>query len=167
MVESEAIDLALPNLDGSTVTEVTRIDDFYIIHFVNDEYYKSKNISDMKVGAGPILVNENTKEVFLTGSGQVPIICIRAYKECGDINAVLTPTVEVFGWEEGANKVQATKYIKNITGIGLKESKNIIDIALNNKVARFRVSTVKEAEEAVSIITKYGFKCKQLWSNQC
>jgi ribosomal protein L7/L12 len=118
------------------------------------------------VGHGSVIVAKKTGVVYETGSAYPTEHYVKAFSACGDPFAELTVNVNVSGWREGANKVSTTKLIKKVSGLGLKEAKNVVDQALTGNPTSFSVSSVEEAKEVVIQIENYGFKCSQLWSTR-
>jgi len=122
---------------------------------------------DMSVGAGTVLVSKESGTVFETGSAYSTEHYVSAFESCGDPFGEPTQSISVYGWESGANKVAATKLIKAESGLNLRESKLIIDAALKDESRSFSTESSKKALEVADKLSKYGFHCKQLWSNQC
>jgi hypothetical protein len=97
MNEEQARKSVEPLIEGCTITEVQDYEDIFAIHFVNNEYYKSKNILDMAVGAGPTFVEKETGKITQTGSGQGVQQYVEAYRACGDFFASLGSSVIING----------------------------------------------------------------------
>lgn len=150
-------------LEGETL----ELDFGWVFFYQAKDYIKSGEISKMLGGNAPVLVDKNTNQLFITGTAYPIERYIKAYSECGDPHADLSSHIEVYGWENGANKVETMKFIKSISGMGLKESKIVVDRALENKASIIVASSPSEATKAVKIIKWHKFKCRQLWSNQC
>ncbi|MGH1539877.1 MAG: hypothetical protein ACRBHB_05625 [Arenicella sp.] len=139
----------------------------FAFYYQNNDYIKSRDFREMSVGAGPVLVCKQSGSVFETGSTYSTEQYVKAFESCGDPFGELTKNISVYGWREGANKVAATKLIKAKSGLNLRDSKNIIDKTLNNEESRFSTESVEESRLVNEELVEYGFKCKQLWSNQC
>ncbi|WNO08878.1 hypothetical protein [Teredinibacter sp. KSP-S5-2] len=139
----------------------------FAFYYQNDQYIKSRNILEMSVGAGPILVCKKSGAVFETGSAHSAEHYVKAFESCGDPFGELTEHILVFGWKEGADKVAATKLIKAKSGLNLRDSKIIIDKALKYEESRFSTENSEESAFVSEELSRLGFECKQLWSNQC
>ncbi|SMF68870.1 hypothetical protein SAMN02745866_04342 [Alteromonadaceae bacterium Bs31] len=139
----------------------------YAFYYQNNEYIKSRDFRDMSVGAGPVLVCKQTGAVFETGSAYPTEQYVKAFESCGDPYGELTSQISVYGWQDGANKVAATKLVKAKSGLNMRDSKTIIDKALKNEESRFSTESVEESGSVNKELCRLGFKCKQLWSNQC
>ena len=151
----------------AVIDEYTKeCDSCWVIIYQPIEYLTSRDFKDTIVGHGPVIVDKKSGEIFKLGSGNNFEECLDAYKQCGDPFATLTNIVQVRGWREGANKVKATKHIKSVSGMGLKQSKHIIDMALENEVTTYNASSIEDARKSAEIVDKLGFNCIQLWSNQ-
>lgn len=139
----------------------------WVFIYQSKSYIETRRFEDTIVGHGPIIVDKASSEIFQLGSGHAFEECLEAFNNCGDPFARITPFIEVNGWSEGAKKVPATGHIKFVSGLGLSESKYVIDQALKNIPARFKVRDLDLAEHTIEVINGYGFSCRQLWSNQC
>lgn len=139
----------------------------FAFYYQNNDYIKSRDFRGMSVGAGPVLVCKQSRAVFETGSAHSTEQYVRAFESCGDPYAELTEHILVTGWNRNANKVAATKLIKDKSGLNMRDSKTIIDKALKNEESRFSTESIEESSLVSKELNKLGFKCKQLWSNQC
>ena len=139
----------------------------YAFYYQNNEYIKSRDFRNMNVGAGPVLVCKQTGAVFETGSAYSTEHYVKAFESCGDPYGELTKQISVYGWQGGASKVAATKLIKAKSGLNMRDSKTIIDKALKNEESRFSTESVDVSGSLITELCRLGFKCKQLWSNQC
>ena len=139
----------------------------FVFYYQSKKYIESGKFEEQYVGQGPVIVCKNTGKVFETGSAYSTEHYVSAFEKCGDPFGEPTNRVKITGWNEGANKVQATKLVKAISGSNLSEAKKVIDSALLNAEPSFIANTDQMASEAVVKLKGYGFDSKQLWSNQC
>ncbi len=139
----------------------------FVFYYQSKKFIESGNSDEMYVGHGPVILCKNTGQVFKTGSVHSTEHYVNAFETCGDPHGELTNKVEVIGWMDGARTVEAIKYIKKVSGLGLSKAKGIIDFALQDKSSIFDLSDVDKAKEVVQKLNEIGFKTKQLWSNQC
>lgn len=173
MIEDEAKEIVnqkiIGKLEGfSIMGEATKeFATCFAFYYQNNNYIKFPDFKDMSVGAGPVLVCKKTGAVFETGSAHTIERYVKAFELCGDPCGELTKNISVCGWCKGANKVAATKLIKAKSGLSLRESKSIIDKALKSEESRFFTESVESSTVVNNELGKLGFKCKQLWSNQC
>ncbi|MBU2984911.1 hypothetical protein KO528_06100 [Saccharophagus degradans] len=165
IVEKDVIE----KLDGFSIVEESTIEfsSCFAFYYQNDTYSKTRHVMDMSVGAGAVLVSKESGEVFETGSAYSTEYYVSVFESCGDPFGEVTSTISVYGWEFGANKVAATKLIKAESGLNLRESKLIVDAVLNNESRSFTTESSEKAIEVANKLRNYGFRCKQLWSNQC
>ncbi len=159
----------LENLDGfSLVAESTQeFTGCFVFFYQNNEYIQSCGLADMSIGNGPVIVCKRTGNIFEAGTAYSSEHYVAAFEACGDPFGELTPKISVYGLEKGANKVAATKLIKAESCLGLRDSKLIIDNALENEASQFSTESVENSQKTVVQLQEYGFKCKQLWSKQC
>ena len=167
MIEQEARKIASVQLEGSTITEVQDFGELFAVHFVNDEFFKSGDVSDMMVGAGPMFIEKSTGKVFQTGSGQSAEMYVAAYKACGDLYARPGNQVSVTGIESHEDIKKYILSLKTIYGCTMVQAKEIVNSVVVSKNARLKFVTAAEAESSLKQLVAHGFSATQLWSNQC
>jgi ribosomal protein L7/L12 len=160
----EAVNLVKPLIMGSTITKTEDFGDLFAVYFVNDEYYASRKMEDMMVGAGPMMVEKKTATVFATGSGQSAAEYAAAYKECGSVYGRPSSSVSISGSE---NDKAAILNLKSILSIGLKEAKNLVASINSSESVIINTESLAEAEAIVNKLKQKGFVAKQVWSVQC
>lgn len=139
----------------------------FAVYYQGEEYVDTSDTFKMYVGHGPVLVSKNSAEVFETGSAYSTKHYVSAFEACGDPMATPTEFVRIFGWNDGAKKVSATKCIKSATNLGLISAKEVVDSALNNESTTVSFPSATQASVVAKRLQEHGFKCKQLWSNEC
>jgi ribosomal protein L7/L12 len=139
----------------------------FVFFYQSKKYVETGDPRAMLVGHGPVLVSRKNGRVFETGSVYPAEQYVEALEACGDPYGEQTDNVKITGWHEGANKVEAIKLVNSKSGVGLAQAKSIVDCVLENKESVFSAGTAKDAEKAVDLLKKLGFKSTQLWSNQC
>jgi hypothetical protein len=159
----EAQELVSPLIPGSTVTKTEDFGDLFAVHFVNDEFYASKKIEDMMVGAGPMMVEKATRAVFETGSGQSAAEYASAYKECGSVYGVPSSSICIFGAVE---ENTAILNLKSALSIGLKEAKDLVNSIRAGDEVSLDFDSPSSAAQVVEKLNKYNFSCKQLWASE-
>ncbi|ODS23023.1 hypothetical protein AB835_11075 [Candidatus Endobugula sertula] len=138
----------------------------FVFYYQSKKFIETENFDEMLVGQGPVFVSRDNGEVYETGSAYSTEHYLKAFELCGNPYGQPTNKVKIVGWNEGANKVQATKLIKAVSGLGLSHAKAIVDTVLSNKESLFEVNTTEDVESVVTKLNEYGFISKQLWSNQ-
>ena len=118
-------------------------------------------------GNAPFIVTKDEGKVLMTGTAYSIEHYIAAFEACGDPNAELSQNIHMYGWEVGAQKVPAVKCIRKMSGLGLKESKSLVDRVLADEAVYFLASTIENGQNVVKSLKELGFKSEQLWSNQC
>jgi len=173
MTKHEAIELVLKEVlstkpDCSLIEEAQEeYPSCFVFYYQSSKYNSSRNMSDMYVGQGPVIVCKKTNQVFETGSQKSTHDYLEAFDACSDPNAEKTQLIQVTGWTEGAEKVKATKAVKYYSELGLADSKKVIDSALKEIPASFKVIDKTKIICALDELKNMGFKCRQLWSNEC
>jgi hypothetical protein len=150
-------------VDDSTI----EYESCWVLFYQTKKYVETNDFRDTIVGHGPVIVDKQSKSIYELGSGNDLDECINAFNKCGDPFATITAYIEVSGWKTGARKVPATGHIKFASELGLKDAKYVIDQALENIPAVFQARDLDIAEQTVTVLSNYGFTCRQLWSNQC
>ena len=165
MNEEQARKLVEPLIEGFTITEVQDYGDIFAIHFVNDEYYKSKNILDMAIGAGPALIEKTSGKVTQTGSGRGALQYIEAYRSCGDFFASLGRSVIINGVIEEIDVPKTILSVKKISGYSTSESRNLVSSVLDGNEAVITFGNPSTASEALIKLRELGFKSSQTWES--
>lgn len=162
MNEIEARNLVIPTIKGSTITKVEDFGELYCVYFVNDEYFKTGNLEDLKIGYGPSFVEKSTRNIFSTGSGQSAEYYVKAYKESGNIYARPSNSIILNGLENCSKNVGTLK-IKSSLHVGLSQAKAIYETLENGTTFEFIFPSEHEAESAVCILKAAGILSKVLW----
>lgn len=167
MNKADVIELIRPAIEGCTITEVEDFGDAFAVYFVNDEYYKSKKLEDMKVGAGPIIYIKNTGEIFKTGSGQSAENYIKAYRGCGNVYGRLSNILEISGIPKNSNEKKTILSLKSIVGLGMSEAKEIVERIIKEGKVEITLNNEWEAEDVLNKLLKTDFLVKRLWVKEC
>lgn len=131
--------------------------------YQSKKFVETGSFSEMLVGQGHVLISREDGRVFKTGSAFSVEHYVEAFEACGDPFGTPTATVKILAWNEGANKVEATKLVKAKSALGLSQAKAVVDNALSYKKSVFTTETVQDAKEAVLKLKEYGFVSIQLW----
>lgn len=138
----------------------------FVFFYQSKKFIETGNFADLLVGQGPVLISREGGKVFETGSAFSLSHYVDTFEACGDPFGKPTEKVKIVGWHPGANKVRATQLVKEKSGMGLQQSKAVIDKALEGGEPVFKAVTVEDAGQAVVELNKNGFNTVQLWSNQ-
>lgn len=142
----------------------TEYENCFVFYYQSKKFVETGNDNYFLVGQGPVIVSKSTYDVFETCSAHSTEHYINVFNECGHPMAEITNKVQILGWNDGANKVQATKSIKAATGLGLKEAKYHIDSILMNESTIFEAKSIEDAEKIVVQLLEFGFVSKQIWT---
>ena len=116
----------------------------WVFGYQSKEFLRTRNISDAFVGGYSVLVDKRTGEVFRVG----PYIddALTNHEHHGDPFKRLGQKVQLNDWLDGANKVMGVKIIRRHTNLGLRESKEIMDICVRSRTPQTIVAkTLKDA----------------------
>lgn len=139
----------------------------FVFFYQSKKFLETGDSADILVGHGPVLIGRDNGRVFETGSAFSTAHYVATFEACGDPFSKLTEKVKIVSWNRGTDKVSATQLVKEMSGMGLLQSKAVIDKALAKEESVFSARTVEGAELAVVALSKKGFDAVQLWSNQC
>ncbi len=163
MNNKELKDIVAPCIIGSTITEITEQNDFFIVYFVNNEYCETKDIQLMLVGAGPLLVNKKTKKIFEIGSGQTPTYYIQSYHKTGNINSQPTNIIKIKNYNNPSNKAKAIMLLKMQCSLSTSDAKDIVEKALNAVSTDVEIESNTQAEKVLKIFAASGFVVEITW----
>lgn len=82
---------------------------------------------------------------------------IQAYRACGDPNGYEESQVRLTRWLAGANKVQATRLIRQNSHMGLAEAKHSVDRCLAARETVIETKDVASAKQLVIDLAEVGF----------
>lgn len=165
MNEEQARKLVEPLLEGSTITEVQDYGDIFAIHFVNDEYYKSKNIMDMAIGAGPTFIEKNSGKITKTGSGRGVLQYVEAYRACGDFFASLGSSVLLSDSSKEIDVPKTILSIKKLCGYSTADSKKVVSSVISGNKKALEFGSPVEATQALEKLNQLGFSAVQNWES--
>jgi ribosomal protein L7/L12 len=163
MNEIEVRNIVEPMLSDGTITQIEDFGDIFAVYFVNNEYYKSKRIEDLAVGAGPVICIKKTKEIFKTGSGITAIGYVTAYRECGDVYGSQEKNIEISKTPVGIDKKQCILKLKNVLGVNLKEAKSLTEKLWVMGSVKIELKTYWEARDASRLLSELGYTTKHVW----
>lgn len=129
------------------------------------KYIESRDINDMVVGHGPLIVSKETGEIFETGSAYSLEQYVASFNNTGD------PMKSIPGWDELGpkwnieivsftsrdNSFGAIKSLKKALAKDLKEAKEILDSFYSGKVVQLSLKNREDAEELVNSLKEFGF----------
>lgn len=163
MNEEQAKALVKSMMDGCTIVGIEDFDELYAIYFVNNEYYQSKDISDLKIGAGPIFVEKETSAIFNTGSGVSAQFYVKAYRECGSVYGRPTSSVLMRELKNNDNPKVCIVELKHISGKTIAEAKSIYSNLANGNSVKLDFVSQDEAEESIEKLSLIGIDAKLIW----
>ena len=156
--------LELGRKDCSIVPDATReFEKCFAVFYQAKKYIENGDFASMLVGHGPVLVDKESGDVFETGSAYPVERYVEAFEVSGDPYTELSHSILISGWNEGANAVDAMKYIRRKLNIGLAESKRYIDSVMDRKAAEIDCKDNSTARDICDYLNKQGFIAKQLW----
>ena len=159
--------IASEGLDGCTITKVDEYKNIYAVHFVNNEYLKSRDFRDLAVGAGPRMVVKSTGEMFITGSGQTGAYYAKAYEASGSVYGQPIDSIVIRKLPESLTRDKAILLVKNICELNLAEARLIVDKAIESEDARVDFDQWSQTEWKINKLNESGFQIEQLWGVEC
>jgi len=167
MYEAENIVASKLELDKkscSIVPDATReFEKCFAVFYQAKRYIENGDFASILVGHGPVLVDKESGNIFETGSAYPVERYVEAYEVSGDPYTELSHSILISGWNEGANAVDAMKYIRRKLNIGLAESKRYIDSVMGGKAVEINCKDNSTALDICDYLNKHEFIAKQLW----
>ncbi|SFJ69974.1 ribosomal protein L7/L12 [Jannaschia pohangensis] len=134
----------------------------WVFSFQSKVFIETNDIRDALVGNAPILVDSDKGQIFTLGTAYEVSKYINIYQRFGDPHAEPGSFVELSGWSEGANKVMATKIIKELTQLGLKDAKGAVEACLEGQRPIVHCADPESAEILAHELSVVGFDARQL-----
>jgi hypothetical protein len=163
MNEEQAKALVQPMMDGCIIVDVEDFDELYAIYFVNNEYYESKDLNDLKIGAGPIFVEKETGNIFSIGSGVSAQFYVKAYRECGSVYGRPSSSVLMNELINNDNPKACIVELKHISGKTMAEAKNIYSDLVNGNIVKLDFDSEDDAEKAIEKLSLIWIYAKLIW----
>ena len=163
MTEEQARKLVKPLIEGCTITEVQDYGDLFTIHFVNDEYYKSRKFIDMAIGSGPTFIEKDSGKITKTGSGRGVLEYLEAYRACGDFFASLGSSVLLGDVSREIDVPKTILGVKRLSGYSTAESKKVVSSVLSGNEHTIEFDNPDEASRGLEQLKQLGFSVVQHW----
>ncbi len=128
----------------------------WVFGYQSKEFMRTRNISDVLVGGYSVLVDKRTSEIFRVG----PYIddALSNHELHGDPFKRFGLKVQLNDWLEGANKVMGVKSIRKYTDLGLRNSKEVMDVCLRSrKPQTIQAKTLKDAALLTEALREHLF----------
>jgi ribosomal protein L7/L12 len=135
----------------------------WAFYFQSKKYVETRNIYDMLIGNGPILVERKTGKIHDTGSAVSLKECAEAFEACGHVFAERLSTVRITGSRQGANRLEAIRLIRDLTNQGLASANQVVESVLKGGEASFDAGSPELAKQAVINLNELGFESAQNW----
>lgn len=135
----------------------------WVFFFQSRLFVETGDEEYMLAGNAPILVDARDGAVHTTGTAYSPDIYIRNYEVCGDPHIAAVPTLVISRCRAGAQKVGATKLIKENTSLGLTRSKKCVDDADGNIATVIEFSDFDKAVALREELNAIGWEVRNEW----
>ena len=133
----------------------------WVFGYQSKEFLRTRNISDALIGGYSVLVDKRTGEVFRVG----PYIddALANHEQHGNPFKRLGQKVQLNDWLEGANKVMGVKSIRKHTDLGLRDSKEVMDICVRSRMPQtIEAKTLKDAALLAEALQQYSFDAEHV-----
>lgn len=134
----------------------------WVFSYQSNAFIETNDISDALAGNAPILIDSDQGQIFTLGTAYEVSRYVHMYQRFGDPHAEPGLSLELCGWRKGANKVMATKEIKEHTQLGLKDSKGMVDACLGGDKPIVQCADPKSAETLAHKLRAAGFEIRHL-----
>ena len=134
----------------------------WVFSYQSRQYIQTNNMSDALIGNSPILVDKNSHEIHILGSGFPVEYYIENYVACGDPFKKLGKRIKLLGRRDGAQKFKAVQAIRRSTDLSLANAKSAIDECLAGRSNVIMCPSEVGAEKLVEQLDALGFCSGQL-----
>jgi len=134
----------------------------WVFSYQSNAFIKTNDISDALVGNAPILIDSDQGQIFTLGTAYEVSRYVYMYQRFGDPHAEPGSSLELCGWRKGANKVMATKEIKEHSQLGLKDAKGVVDACLDGNKPIVQCADPASAKILAHKLSTNGFEIRHL-----
>ncbi len=146
-----AVDIAI--IDAAT----REFDVGWVFFYQSSRFLETGDVLGGLAGNAPLFVSRDDGRAIVISYHRPITESIQAYRVCGDPNAYEKPQIRLTRWSPGANKVQATRLIRQCSCMGLAEIKHSIDSCLAAREAVIETKDVASAKQLVIELAEVGF----------
>jgi|CXWL01.1.fsa_nt_gi ribosomal protein L7/L12 len=168
MTETEATDRVRAELSKSEIeAEVTLVEahDFgWVIYYESSEFLRHGNTSDQLAGNAPMLVEKHNGKIHTLGTARPVSWYVANFVVSGDPHAEPGCVVELESWDKGAAVVSAIQAVRNSSGLGLLESKRVVEGVLNGQKQQVTAVSREAADELVGGLLNFGFRSRRVYT---
>ena len=153
-----------PGQAHNTIPDVTEeYDKCFAVYYQSVQYIESKNISDMLVGHGPVLVEKKTGKVYETGSAFSTKYYVESLEEAGHPYAKLSNKLKIVGLKPEISNVDAIKFLRTFFMVGLSIAKEHVNTLSENREIVIEFENQSKANDAIVKLSEFGFITKYMW----
>jgi hypothetical protein len=134
----------------------------WVFSYQSKAFIETYEISDALVGNAPLLIDSDQGQIFTLGTAYEVSRYVHMYQQFGDPHAQPGSSLKLCGWRKGANKVMATKEIKEHTQLGLKDAKGAVDACLDGNTPIVQCADPDGAEMLAHKLSAIGFEIRHL-----
>ena len=134
----------------------------WVFSYQSKAFIETNDISDALAGNAPILIDSDQGRLFTLGTANEVSRYVHMYQRFGDPHAEPGSSLELCGWRKGADKVMATKEIKEHTQLGLKDAKGAVDACLDGNKPIVQCADPESAEILARNLSAVGFEIRHL-----
>jgi hypothetical protein len=129
----------------------------WVFFYQSSRFLETGDVLDGLAGNAPLFVSRDDGRAIFISYHRPITESIQAYRACGDPNAYEGPQIRLTRWSLGANKVQATRLIRQYSCMGLAEIKYSVDSCLAAREAVIETKDVASAKQLVIDLAEVGF----------
>ncbi len=134
----------------------------WVFSYQSKAFTETNDINEALAGNAPLLIDSDQGRIFTLGTAYEVSKYINIYQRFGDPHAEPSSSVELCGWREGANKVMATKEIKEHVQLGLKDAKGAVEACLEGQKPIVQCADPESAEMLAHKLSVVGFEIRHL-----
>ncbi|WP_107497387.1 YrhB domain-containing protein [Thalassobius sp. I31.1] len=134
----------------------------WVFSYQSEAFMRTGELQDALVGNAPILVDKNTHDVHVLGTG-LPAECyVENYIACGDPYKFLGKRVLLTGWQHDAQKIKAFRVIRKNTDLSMTATKSCVEDCVRGNQVEIECDDVLTAERLASSLSELGLYAEQI-----
>ncbi len=129
----------------------------WVFFYTSRKWLETKEFRYAIPGNSPLIVERSSGSIISTGTAHSIESYIAKYERYGSPHAEEIPEVRINGWHQGAPTVKAIQTVRDHSGLGLANAKEIIEACLANGFPTVVVGNVQIAKNLVATLGDLGF----------
>lgn len=129
----------------------------WVFFYQSSRFLETGDVQDRLAGNAPLFVSRDDGQAISVSYHRPIAESVQAYRACGDPNGYEESQIRLTRWSAGANKIQATRLIRQHSPMSLAEAKHSVDRCLAGRETSIAARDVASAKQLATDLAEVGF----------